>query len=112
MTPHKCPVCEGRTTVPAGFYSLGPSTTNAAAETCRACDGRGIVWDCVGQYHVAQPTIAPVPPFRRPAMIGEPRLGIDSPGTSADPWPREAGVCQYVGVDGTKGDSPRCSNVE
>ena len=33
-----CPVCGGKGTVPAGFYSF-----SVAAEMCRACGGSGVV---------------------------------------------------------------------
>lgn len=39
MTPSRCPVCEGRGTVPAGFYTAGATD----AETCRTCGGSGMV---------------------------------------------------------------------
>jgi hypothetical protein len=35
-----CPVCNGRGTVGAGFYTGGLSS-DAANQTCRSCDGRG-----------------------------------------------------------------------
>lgn len=41
-----CPVCNGRQTVPAGFYShgvLGRIGTNAAPQECRTCNGSGMV---------------------------------------------------------------------
>ena len=41
--PFKCPVCEGRGTVPAGFY-FGVSSTQTAPETCKACGGGGVLW--------------------------------------------------------------------
>lgn len=37
-----CPVCNGKQTVPAGFY--GDNSTAANDVTCRSCGGRGIVW--------------------------------------------------------------------
>lgn len=44
----KCPVCEGKGHVPAGFYeSVGTyiwSSTSTNAEMCRSCEGKGIVW--------------------------------------------------------------------
>ena len=44
--PHRCPVCEGRGCVSAGFYGLqvtaGDSTTST--ESCRSCGGTGVVW--------------------------------------------------------------------
>jgi hypothetical protein len=44
--PHLCPVCAGRGNVPGGFYNgCGDYCTgDAAAETCRACSGTGVVW--------------------------------------------------------------------
>jgi len=44
--PHRCPVCEGRGTVPHGFYSHEEMGTDAstAPETCRTCNGQGVIW--------------------------------------------------------------------
>lgn len=44
-SPHVCPVCGGKGTVPPGFYDEngGYSTAIKTRETCRACGGRGIV---------------------------------------------------------------------
>lgn len=42
MTPHCCPVCKGRGSVPAGFYT--PWGHSTAEDTCRSCGGQGIVW--------------------------------------------------------------------
>jgi hypothetical protein len=42
-TPHRCPVCEGRGFVPAGFYS-GSQSTSANPELCRSCATTGIIW--------------------------------------------------------------------
>ena len=49
MRPYRCPVCDGRGTVPAGFYDgdngCGTATTSSITpETCRTCHGTGIVW--------------------------------------------------------------------
>jgi hypothetical protein len=38
-----CPVCQGRMTVPAGFYSHGSGVTSTAPEPCQSCDGRGLL---------------------------------------------------------------------
>lgn len=43
-TPHKCPVCGGRGWVPPGFYAPSGSITNTSSETCRSCDGKGVIW--------------------------------------------------------------------
>lgn len=49
MRPYKCPVCEGRGTVPIGFYetfSQGTTTATVTYDvTCKTCNGTGIVWD-------------------------------------------------------------------
>lgn len=42
--PHACPICGGCGTVAPGFYSPSGSTP-ANRETCRACFGRGVVWE-------------------------------------------------------------------
>lgn len=43
--PYRCPVCLGRGFVEPGFYFLGGcSTTSASNETCRSCNGSGIIW--------------------------------------------------------------------
>jgi DnaJ-class molecular chaperone len=42
----KCPVCEGRGTVPHGFYDTTNGewiSTSIVPEKCRSCDGRGYV---------------------------------------------------------------------
>ena len=47
MSVHKCPVCEGKGQVPAGFYYLNtsPSVINTSPETCRSCGGKGIIFE-------------------------------------------------------------------
>lgn len=45
--PFTCPVCMGRGFVSGGFYSsTGNSwvTTTTAPDTCRSCNGTGVVW--------------------------------------------------------------------
>lgn len=47
QNPHKCPICEGHGMVPGGFYTALAgcgSTSNVTAETCRSCDGNGVLW--------------------------------------------------------------------
>jgi hypothetical protein len=44
MKPFCCPVCQGRGTVPGGFYSCFGGSTSITAEPCRPCSGTGIVW--------------------------------------------------------------------
>lgn len=43
-----CPVCGGKGKVPNGFYTWTEHywpTTSAAAETCRTCNGTGIIFE-------------------------------------------------------------------
>ena len=44
--PYLCPVCQGHGSVPAGFYGLPGCTSTASTtpDTCRACDGTGVLW--------------------------------------------------------------------
>lgn len=42
MQAVKCPVCEGRGTVPCGFYSSG--SNNTGPERCRSCGETGFLW--------------------------------------------------------------------
>lgn len=45
-TVQACPVCHGRGTMPAGFFTGLPHTN---AETCRPCNGGGLLWIATGQ---------------------------------------------------------------
>jgi hypothetical protein len=38
--PYCCPVCQGKATVPGGFYS----SFQLGLEVCRSCKGTGIIW--------------------------------------------------------------------
>ena len=42
--PKKCPICEGRGFVPINFYKDGSENSTATVETCRTCNGEGILW--------------------------------------------------------------------
>jgi len=45
--PHRCPVCGGNGLVPSGFYDQVSGewwSSDASSETCRSCNGTGIVW--------------------------------------------------------------------
>ena len=46
QVPHRCPVCNGKGVVGAGFYSTGQcvGVTSTADETCQSCGGDGILW--------------------------------------------------------------------
>lgn len=37
----KCPVCEGKGTVPVDFY--GYNNTSASSEICHTCNGSGVI---------------------------------------------------------------------
>jgi DnaJ-class molecular chaperone len=46
--PYCCPVCMGNGLVPNGFYNKTGNTwtsTSASPETCRSCQGTGVVWN-------------------------------------------------------------------
>ena len=47
-TPHRCPVCEGRQTVPEWFYMVQPggypTSSGVGTTPCRTCNGTGVLW--------------------------------------------------------------------
>lgn len=55
---YKCPVCNGRGFVPAGFYSWYRndqctwSVANTFPEVCRSCNGTGVVFE-----HINPPVV-------------------------------------------------------
>jgi len=46
VIPHTCPVCQGRGSVPMGFYNPNNQGTanSTAPDQCRSCAGTGVVW--------------------------------------------------------------------
>jgi DnaJ-class molecular chaperone len=42
LTPHKCPVCEGRGRVDRSFY--GDTMNGSPSIVCQSCHGAGLVW--------------------------------------------------------------------
>ena len=44
--PYMCPVCRGNGIVSEGFYrqTSGMWASSGGMETCRSCNGTGIVW--------------------------------------------------------------------
>ena len=40
----RCPVCEGRGSLPCGFYSGATSATSLNADECRTCWGSGVLY--------------------------------------------------------------------
>ncbi len=55
MSVHKCPVCEGRGQVPAGFYyqNSAPTVVNTCPETCRSCSGKGVIFEYDGSDFIS-----------------------------------------------------------
>ena len=45
MAYQKCPVCNGSGLVRGGFYDPPMLTSCTAVETCRTCQGHGIIVD-------------------------------------------------------------------
>ena len=41
--PHKCPVCEGRGDMPAGFYRRQITSNDTKPEKCKSCYGTGVI---------------------------------------------------------------------
>jgi predicted methyltransferase len=67
---HKCPVCDGRGVVPKGFYdchgrTIDDTSSVPKTEACRACGGRGIVWEWHYEF--------PEPPSVEPWVGDDPR---------------------------------------
>lgn len=60
MQPNKCPVCYGKGAVKSDFYSpfevspdvvkITPTVTIELTETCRTCNGSGIIWTPAPQF--------------------------------------------------------------
>lgn len=46
MKPYCCPVCNGRGTVPSGFYQTSKfySVSESSNEMCKSCKGTGVLW--------------------------------------------------------------------
>ena len=42
--PYICPVCDGRGSMPPGFYDSAIALNSTQREPCRTCNGTGIVW--------------------------------------------------------------------
>lgn len=43
---YKCPVCDGKGFVPAGFYNTNGQSWysfNTSPEVCRSCNGKGVI---------------------------------------------------------------------
>ena len=72
MQPYRCPVCDGRGLVPAGFYHFPRTLTSTAAgvtsERCRSCVGAGVLWSPASQQapsplttFIGVPSMMPLP---------------------------------------------------
>ncbi len=61
--PFKCPVYEGKGSVPKGFYPDKPKETE-----CQACSGKGVIWGWSrdAPRYVPQPYPVPYPVYPRP----------------------------------------------
>src|SRR5208283_3367950 len=71
--PHKCPVCNGRGKVPAGFY--GDKGIDASESPCRSCHGSGLVWsNDWSMLPYPGPPIQPWPPTTVPIPWQEPLI--------------------------------------
>ena len=44
MILYRCPICEGRGVVLAGFYIPGVANNSTNPETCKTCQGTGVLW--------------------------------------------------------------------
>lgn len=64
MSVHKCPVCEGRGQVPAGFYYINsaPTAINTSPEICKSCHGKGVIFEYEGNdYNNPYQPVTPYP---------------------------------------------------
>jgi DnaJ-class molecular chaperone len=43
--PYRCPVCNGRGTMPADFYAALGTVASTNPVQCKSCKGTGVVWD-------------------------------------------------------------------
>lgn len=41
--PYRCPVCEGRGTMPCNFYTRATMAGDTAQVQCKSCNGTGII---------------------------------------------------------------------
>ena len=85
MTPHRCPVCNGRGKMPTSFYStpvLPQVATSAfqAEENCRSCSGTSIVWEPFrfGTHVPACDIPQQVPPWLQPNTIDPSRYATSA----------------------------------
>ena len=45
VIPHKCPICQGRGTMPADFYEMSdPTAINTCPVPCKSCQGKGVIF--------------------------------------------------------------------
>lgn len=72
----KCPVCEGRGTMPRSFYKDTPAKKEESGRVeCKSCNGTGIVRDIV---YPSMP-FAPYPPYQEPVIPWQPWPTITGP---------------------------------
>lgn len=72
MKPFKCPICNGTKLVSGGFYISsmgGAGTSYAATESCKQCNGTGIIW---GQDDACSAT-----EFKPSVILETPKLNLE-----------------------------------
>jgi hypothetical protein len=87
MEALKCPVCEGKQTVAAGFYG-------DASVSCRSCDGKGYV---LAPHSEPVPHYVPVPYY--PFYPSYPMWPVYQPTTTGTPlitWGMETSATHYL----------------
>lgn len=81
-----CPVCNGRGTVPKGFYDGAETGTGSTAanmrEPCRACGGSGVLYSFEGGAPIVWPVMPPAPPTVPWPWYQNPVITCLTPGTN------------------------------
>ena len=90
MVPYLCPVCQGRGIVPPDFYTPVRPTTSTLPTwaTCRACDGKGVLWAGAPATYPQAREKDSVVPFRpwRQIDLGPDDLTYSTLPTNYDGW--------------------------
>ena len=87
MRPYVCPVCEGRGTVPEGFYD-GPFQEREGQEKCKSCDGTGVI-------------------MTEPPVVYPPAI-CPCPSETRSPWPPFYGPMCGTALAGAHVSSSHC----
>lgn len=75
--------------MPAGFYSRAQALSNTAPETCRSCNGQGVIWSAT--RHANEPLPTRFPDFRVVDAVS--RIQIESTGKPL-PIPQYEIICE------------------